>query len=61
MWAAHWYAAVIGSTGFAPPEPEPPPLAGPMRAIAEAARRDYDRLRAYALEAQCFARETATK
>ena len=41
-WAAHWYAAVDDSTGFAAPEPEPPPLAGRMRAIAEAARRDYE-------------------
>jgi hypothetical protein len=49
VWAAHWYAAVTASTGFAPPEPEPPPLAGRMRAVAEAARPDYDRLRSYAL------------
>jgi hypothetical protein len=49
IWAAHWYAAVNASTGFAPPEPAPLPLSGPMRAIAEAARPDYDRLRAYAL------------
>ena len=38
VWAPHWYAAVNASTGFAPPEPAPPPLAGRMRAIAEAAR-----------------------
>jgi hypothetical protein len=49
VWAAHWYAAVNASTGFAPPEPAPPPLAGPMRAIAEDARPDYERLKAYAL------------
>jgi Sulfotransferase domain len=49
VWGAHWYAAVIESTGFAAPEPEPPPLAGRMRDIAEAARPDYDRLRAHAL------------
>jgi hypothetical protein len=48
-WAAHWYAAVNASTGFAAPDPAPPPLAGPMRAIAEAARPDYDRLRRHAL------------
>jgi hypothetical protein len=49
IWTAHWYAAVTASTGFAPPEPAPPPLAGRMLAIAEAARPDYDRLRAHAL------------
>jgi hypothetical protein len=49
VWAAHWYAAVNRSAGFAPPEPAPPPLAGPMRRIAEAARPDYERLRAFAL------------
>ena len=49
VWAAHWYAAVNESTGFAAPEPEPPPLAGRMRDIAEAARPDYARLRMYAV------------
>jgi len=49
LWSAHWYAAVTASTHFAPPEPAPPPLSDPMRAIAEAARPDYDRLRALAL------------
>jgi hypothetical protein len=49
VWGAHWYGAVVESTGFAAPEPEPPPLAGRMREIAEAARGDYERLRAYAL------------
>lgn len=49
VWGAHWYAAVVGSTGFAAPEPAPPPLAGEMRAIAEAGRADYERLLQYAL------------
>jgi len=48
VWAAHWYAAVNASTGFGAPEPAPTPP-GPMRAIADAARADYDRLRAHAL------------
>jgi hypothetical protein len=39
------------STGFAPPELEPPPLTGLMRGIADTARPDYDRLRAHALRA----------
>ena len=49
VWGAHWYAAVVASTGFAAPEPEPPPLAGRMRVVAEAARPAYDRLHAHAL------------
>jgi hypothetical protein len=49
VWAAHWYASVIASTGFAAPDPEPPPLAGRMRDIAEAGRADYERLRACTL------------
>jgi hypothetical protein len=49
VWGAHWYAAVAASTGFAAPEPKPPPLAGRMRDIADAGRADYERLRAYAL------------
>ncbi len=49
VWGAHWYAAVVASTGFAAPEPEPSPLAGPMRDIAEAGRANYERLRVYAL------------
>jgi hypothetical protein len=49
VWAAHWYGAVIASTGFAPPEPEAPALTGREASIAEAARPEYDRLCAYAL------------
>ena len=49
VWGAHWYAAVTGSTGFAPPEAGPAPLVGSMRDIAETGRADYERLRAYAL------------
>jgi hypothetical protein len=49
VWARHWYGAVEASTGFAPPEPPPPPLEGPMADLAEAARPFYDRLRQCAL------------
>jgi hypothetical protein len=49
VWWAHWYAAVAGSTGFAAPEPEPPPLSGRTRDVAETGRADYERLRVYAL------------
>ena len=49
VWAAHWYGAVVASTGFAAPDAEPLPLGGSMREIAEACRGDYERLRAHAL------------
>ncbi len=46
---AHWYGAVEASTGFAPPDPAPPPLSGALAALADAARPAYERLRPYAL------------
>lgn len=49
VWAAHWYGAVAASTGFSPPDPAPPPLAGPLAALADAARPSYERLRPFAL------------
>lgn len=47
VWAGHWYASVNASTGFAPPEPPPPDLPPALRAIADAARPAYERMRAY--------------
>ena len=49
VWAAHWYASVNASTGFAPPEPPPTELPSGLRAIAEVARPAYDRMRAHRL------------
>ena len=49
VWAAHWYHAVEASTGFAPPPPEPGPLAPDLESIAEACGPAYERLRAHAL------------
>lgn len=49
VWGAYWYGSVEGSTGFAPPEPEPAALDGALAALAAAARPSYDRLRAHAL------------
>ena len=43
VWAAHWYASVNASTGFAPPEAAPPP---PDRRPSRAGRRRPPRLRA---------------
>jgi Sulfotransferase domain len=49
VWAAHWYAAVNASTGFAAAEPAPPPLPAAMRRVAAAARPAYERLWVHAL------------
>lgn len=49
VWAAHWYGAVQASTGFAPPDPAPPPLDGRLAALAAAARPAYERLKPFAL------------
>ena len=49
IWAAHWYASVNASTGFAPPEPPPAELPPALRAIADAARPAYERMRAHRL------------
>jgi hypothetical protein len=45
VWAAHWYQAVAGSTGFAPPRP-PQPVPEPLRPIVDACQPHYDRLAA---------------
>jgi hypothetical protein len=49
VWAEHWYHAVEQSTGFAPPPPEPDPLAPELEALAETCQPAYERLRRYAL------------
>lgn len=49
IWGRHWYDAIWRSTGFAPPEGDPPALPAPLAAIADAVRADYDHLRAYAI------------
>ena len=47
VWAPHWYAAVWRSTGFGPPPARPAPvLDGQARAVAEACRPAYEKLRA---------------
>lgn len=47
VWAKHWYASVERSTGFAPPEDEPPPrIPSALRAVHERCRAIYDALRA---------------
>jgi hypothetical protein len=53
VWAAHWYASVEKSTGFAAPKPpvDVDSLDPEQRAVAEAARRFYDRLAPHRLTA----------
>ncbi len=41
VWGAHWYDAIWKSTGFAPPEGEPPPLPDRLARIADAVRADH--------------------
>ena len=51
VWAPVWYASVERSTGFGPPDTRPlPVLDGDLARIAEAARPEYERLRAYRLQ-----------
>lgn len=49
VWAAHWYASVNRSTGFAPPESDAPTLEGAAARLADAARPYYDALAVHAL------------
>ena len=49
VWAAHWYASVHGSTGFAAAEGPLPTLEGARADLAKAAMPAYDKLRAMAL------------
>lgn len=44
VWAAHWYATVDSSTGFAPPEDELPDLPDELRAIAAETRPVFEAL-----------------
>lgn len=52
VWAAHWYASVEHSTGFAAPEARPPVLDAAARRLADAARPYYERLAAYRIESK---------
>lgn len=49
VWAAHWYDGVNRSTGFAPPETDPPVLDAAAARLAEAARPYYEALAPHAL------------
>ncbi len=47
VWGAHWYGAVRATSRFSAPDAEPAALAGPLAALAEAARPSYERLRPF--------------
>jgi len=49
IWASHWYASVEASTGFAPPEHEPPALSSEAAAVAEACKEDFAYLAGFRL------------
>ena len=50
LWSRHWYNAVWQSEGFAAPERvAPPALPDALRAVADAARPIYARLKAHAI------------
>ncbi|MFN8178856.1 MAG: HAD family hydrolase [bacterium] len=49
VWARHWYDAVERSTGFAPYRPPEEPLDGTGRALANACRPFYEKLKAHGI------------
>ena len=51
VWAPHWYGAVFKTTGFAPPEAGEPELPDHLKAIADAARPFYEKMRDFKLAA----------
>lgn len=50
VWAPHWYNAICASTGFAPPDHEPPKLTAALEEIVAEARPYYECLAAYRLK-----------
>jgi hypothetical protein len=44
IWAPHWYAAVLASTGFEPYRPRQTDLTGPAADVVHRTRPHYDRL-----------------
>lgn len=49
VWAPHWYASVIASTGFAPPRPRAEPLPARLEPLAEQCLPYFERLHTYRL------------
>ncbi len=51
VWGAHWYNAVIGSTGFAPPSRRPPAVPEEHLAIVDACRPHFESMARHCLKA----------
>jgi hypothetical protein len=51
VWAPHWYASVIASTGFEPPRPGSEPLPARLEPLAERCLPYFERLHKYRLRA----------
>jgi hypothetical protein len=49
IWAKHWYANVEKSTGFQPPNPDPPELPEHLRSLYEECMKHYRHLYSYRL------------
>lgn len=49
IWGAHWYDAVMTSTGFGAPDTRPVALDADAQAVADACRADYDYLKQHRL------------
>ena len=47
VWAPHWYGAIFGSTGFAPPDEKVVELPGHLQTIADEAQVFYERMAAF--------------
>ena len=50
VWAAHWYGAIHGSTGFAGPEGPLPGLTGELAEISETALPAYQKMKNFRLK-----------
>lgn len=51
VWAAHWYGAVVASTGFAPPSGAAKPVAPHLADVVARARPGFERLQVRKLKA----------
>jgi len=49
VWARHWYAKVLRTTGFAPPRPETRPLAAAVKGLEARCLGYYEQLAAHRL------------
>ncbi len=49
VWAPHWYASVVASTGFTPPRPSAAPLPPRLEPLAERCLPYFEKLRRYRL------------